>query len=100
MGLVFLSLGVLMLAMMTLGRVFRQPTSNKTTPEPAVAPNGPAQNEEAVVAALAVALALSQEKATPTLRIPLLKMAEERAISAWGLAGRQRQMNSRNLRGR
>ena len=100
MGLVFLSLGILMLAMLALGRVFRQPGPQNTAPKTTPAPISPSAEAETMVAALAVALTRSQRLATPGMRVITPKPTEGRAASAWSLVGRQRLMESRNLRGR
>ena len=99
MGLVFLSLSILMLAMIILDRVFRRPPTEKKIQE-AAASSESTVNNEALVAALAVALAMSPRKVPPVSGILSAVPEKGATASAWSLAGRQRLMNSRNLRGR
>ena len=92
MAILFAALLILMLAAMGLDRLFRP----RELEEVLVRPEENTPSEKELVAAIAVAIALNR-----TRNSKLETQNSERAVSAWKLWGRYRQlMRSREVKGR
>ena len=96
MGLVFLALGILILAMMVLERLFRPRAKEAMATEAAEEPS----TEEEEIVAIAVALASLLTKKEAPVGNRQLGSALKDGPGSWSVVGRGQQLRGGRIRGR